>query len=58
MSEHYCPQCGEKLINEDFPYDTNEGGLIIFEGWCECPTHGEVHIEFYRPSGESTNVES
>ena len=56
MIKYYCPACGSEFTETWWgPSDTNEGGLIMFDGWCVCPKHGEIHVEFYRPSGEKAN---
>jgi len=41
MKLEYCPVCRTKFI-EVFPEES-------LEAWCYCPSHGEVHIEFYKP---------
>jgi hypothetical protein len=36
----YCPMCGKELTKK--PFDTDGG-------WCKCPKHGEICIEYYNP---------
>jgi len=36
----YCPVCGKELTEKPIEDDG---------GWCTCPIHGRVHVEYYKP---------